>query len=256
MYNYINLIIIIFINIIFSQNINIINDSTKTIENYFDLLDKELSKNLNNSIQIANSYQSIGELYLYEEKLDSAKKYFNLSENIFNEHFTESRNNLIKSLKKLSNVYSLSGDFNKLQKISNQIDILNSTNQYIYYDSLSLAWDSTLWIPFSNSDSLSIDSTKWYENNNPSEQSLELMELTLSYTSSGLYSEAINSFSSALSLGSSILDSDYFLDFHIIEDQYIYELVNALKINHMLDTLNSGSHFFLSLCYNQIGEMD
>ena len=203
------IVLIILINLIFSQNSYTDLDIIKTKEDYFNLLKSE--KNSNNSIEIANIYQSIGELYLIEEELDSAKKYFNLSEDVYNKHFTDSRNNLIKTLKKLSDVYSLSGDFNKLKKISNQIDILNSTNEYLYYDSLSTVWDSTLWIPFLSSDSLNVDSTKWYENSNSSEQSLELMELTFSYISSGLYSEAINSFSNALILESSILDSDYFL---------------------------------------------
>ena len=47
-----------------------------------------------------------------------------------------------------------------------------------------------------------------------------------------------------------------FLDFYIIEDQYINELIDALRINQMIDTLNSSSHFFLSLCYNQLGQID
>ena len=170
-----NFLLIIIFSFNFAQNVSTNSDSTKTKDDYFNLLKSKLSNNFNNSIEIANIYQAIGEIYLFEEQLDSAKKYFNKAENLYNKHFTDSRNNLIKSLKKLSNVYSLSGDFNKLQKISNQINILNNTNEYLYYDSLSAVWDSTLWIPFTDNDSSYIDSTQWYIRNNPSEQSLELM---------------------------------------------------------------------------------
>ena len=247
-------ILIICINIVISQNFLSIEDSTKTKLDYYNQL---ISQDFQNSIEKANIYQTLGEIFLYEEKLDSAQKYFSLSENLYNEHFTNSRNSLVQSLKKLSNVYSLTGDFNKLQKISNQIDILNSTNEYLYYDSLSIIWDSTLWIPFSNIDSLNADSTKWFiNNNNSSEQSLELMELTFSYIKNGLYSEAINSFSNALSLESTILDSEYFLDFYYIEEQSLNELINALTLNQKLDSLNIANNFFLSLCYNQLGNID
>ena len=94
-------ILIICINIVISQNFLSIEDSTKTKLDYYNQL---ISQDFQNSIEKANIYQTLGEIFLYEEKLDSAQKYFSLSEKLYNEHFTNSRNSLVQSLKKLSKV--------------------------------------------------------------------------------------------------------------------------------------------------------
>ena len=247
---------IILFGLCLNQLSNEANDSTKTKSYYLKILDKELSEEINdNTLEIAKIYQNIGEIFLLEEKLDSAQIYFNLAEDLFNKHFTDSRDNLIRSLKKLSDVYSLSGDFNKLKKVSNQIDILNSTNEYLFFDSLSVKWDSTLWIPLSSDTSYS-DSSIWVIDENPSEQALDLIDLTNSYVNNGLYTEAINSFNKAIGLRSSILDSDYFLEFFSIDENYIDELIDAIHINNKIDTLNLANNFLLSLCYNQKNIVD
>ena len=65
-----------------SQNFLSIEDSTKTKLDYYNQL---ISQDFQNSIEKANIYQTLGEIFLYEEKLDSAQKYFSLSENLYNE---------------------------------------------------------------------------------------------------------------------------------------------------------------------------
>ena len=54
------IVLIILINLIFSQNSFTIIDTTQSKENYFNLLKLELEKKSNNSIEIGNIYQSIG----------------------------------------------------------------------------------------------------------------------------------------------------------------------------------------------------
>jgi len=242
-----------------NQQVEILRESNqfdKLIKIYSQILDYQLDSSPEDLLIIGETYNSLGELYLNKEDYQSAEKYFNLSLDIYEKYFLKIRTKLNLSLKNLSKLYSLTGNFGKLQSVTEKISLLQSTNDLIISDSLSNVWDSTLWIPIAHIDTMLIDSTFWFPPLTPDERSLELMELGFSFIKSGLYSEAINSFSDALSSKTQVLDSDYFLNFKILDNVINQEFSEALTINIALDSLNVESWFFLSMCFYQSNQLD
>ena len=59
----------------------------KTMDVYYEILDYQLDNFSEDYIEIGDTYNNLGELYLLQEDQISADEYFNLARDIYEKHF-------------------------------------------------------------------------------------------------------------------------------------------------------------------------
>ncbi len=176
-------------------------------------------------LDVAETLNGIGILHLNENNVELAEMYLNRSISIYNKYIDESKKRLIQPYKNLQELYSLSGNTQQLQKITNNLSEITTKEQQNGNDTINY---SEAYLPY--------------------DHALELMDIGFSYIESNLLTEAINNFSTGLLMDSPSLDIDYFRDrFYLNEELYFDKLKNAFILQQSFDSDDIATDFYLSL---------
>ena len=155
---------------------------------YLSVLEQEESIYSFDSLELAGTLNTIGDLYALKGELETSNTYYQRAVNIYEFKIIEIQKNNRISLNSLLKIQTDLGDSINLEVTRNKISAYKELDNPYLVTSLMLDEED-----FSEEDS-----------------AIEFLDLGFTYLDIGLYSQAAENFSKALVLQSSNLDVDYF----------------------------------------------
>lgn len=196
-----------------------IGDFDNAIAIYQEILNYQINTLGLNHIEVANTSDLIGELFVQTYRLDEAEIYFNQSLNIKSKLLFEQQISIRPSLEFLRDLYEDLGDTLKVDFLDKNLEILNRAE--------SMYSNNENWSPFTfGLESLS-DQDRELSESEISFQAINLMEISSSYINAGLYYDAVSSMISAISLDNS-LSLSYLYNYIDEHMSHTPEILNVL----------------------------
>ena len=242
------LFLILILSIASSENITSIHDKKIIANSYYEselyddaiIIYEEILENQKTifgatSQNTLSTLKKLYELQLLNNNTDQGLYYLQEFINIQSSFIIKQQNLYLEPLSSLKTIYTNKKNPDFVFKIDSLINILSNNLDIFIHDTLKTELPYLIINTTDNSETeYSID-----------DSALEYIELGLTYLKNGLFTESKIHLVNALKLETNILDVKYFdnLDFGIEQD----ELMNILKEDLVIDSLNTENYFYLGL---------
>ena len=201
--------------------------------------------------ELVNTLFSLSDLYLLENKKDSSKIYLNKALKIQYFNFILNQKKYLGTYNKLKSIYVLENDSIKVNKLDSLINILST----IENDSIYINADTLFNYPrIITNTPTAIDSTSLVSEYTKNDQAIELINNALSYVNTGLYSESISAFNTAINLNASIIDLQYLLNNNYGDSVQINNLYQNFQTINEYDSTINRQNIFLGILSEKLGK--
>ncbi len=201
--------------------------------------------------ELVNTLFSLSDLYLLENKKDSSKIYLNKALKIQYFNFILNQKKYLRTYNKLKSIYVLENDSTKVNKLDSLINILST----IENDSIYINADTLFNYPvIITNTTKAIDSTSLVSEYTKNDQAIELINNALSYVNTGLYSESISAFNTAINLNASIIDLQYLLNNNYGDSVQINNLYQNFQTINEYDSTINRQNIFLGILSEKLGK--
>ena len=203
------------------------------------------------NIELENTLFTISDLYLLENKFDSSKIYLNKALKIQYYNFIINQKRYLGTYNKLKSIYILENDSTKINELDSLINILEDIENDSTYINLDTLFNYPSIITNTPTE---IDSTALVSEYTKNDQAIEFINSAESYINTGLYTESIRAFNSAIELNAGIIDLNYLLNINYGDSAQINNLYHNFQSINDYDSTITRENIFLGILSDKLNK--